>query len=286
MRKIIIRTFCTAAIYCLSFAQPSWAQNWQESGGDHFIVYYTRDESFAREVLRKAEGYYVRIASDLGYPRFTEFWTWAHRVKIYIYPDRDAFQKATNQPAWSAGAADYTNKVIMSYNCGKDFLDGFLPHEMAHLIFRDFVGFKGEVPLWLDEGVAQWMEPMKREKMKEAVKYYFDNGALFSVPALVGLDIRTVTGISNIGIDSIPDKDGKRRKLSPGGNDTVNIYYVEAVSLVEFMIKRYGTGRFTQFCRELRDGKKMNDALNSAYPGSIGRIEDLESGWVKYVSRE
>ena len=59
--------------------------------GDHFLVYFTKDEGFAKDVLNKSELYYNRISSDLGYARYSEFWTWDKRVKIYIYPDKDSF---------------------------------------------------------------------------------------------------------------------------------------------------------------------------------------------------
>ncbi|MDB4349908.1 hypothetical protein OAA99_03040, partial [Omnitrophica bacterium] len=132
------------------------AEDWKELDSDHFVIYYTQDEKFAKEVTRNAEDYYKDIATDLGYPRYSEFWTWANRVKIYIYPDHASFLKASGQPQWSHGMADYTKKKILSYLWSEMFIDSILPHEIAHLVFRDFVGFTGKIPLWLDEGVAQW----------------------------------------------------------------------------------------------------------------------------------
>ncbi|MCM8796248.1 MAG: hypothetical protein NC928_06165, partial [Candidatus Omnitrophica bacterium] len=137
IKKIIILIFicmCTAVTF---------TQEWQELKGEHFLVYFTQDKKFAQEVLNKAEVYYQRIASELGYPRYSEFWLWDKRVKIYIYPDHTSFLQATQQPQWSYGMADYKNKQIISFLWSKGFLESLLPHEIAHLIFRDFVGFKG-----------------------------------------------------------------------------------------------------------------------------------------------
>ncbi len=259
------------------------APDWHELGGDHFRVYYTGEENFAKEVLNKAEGYYNRIASDLDYPRYSEFWTWDKRVKIYIYPDRDSFLKATNQPQWSEGMADYKNKQIISYAWGEGFVDSLLPHEMAHLIFRDFVGFKGEVPVWLDEGVAQWAEPLKREKVKAVSKALLNSVKLFSVADMVNLDIRRVSGNSTVRIHSIPGKDGKRAGLFVKGDDVVQTYYIEAVSLVAFLIEHYGAQSFTEFCRQLRDGKRLEEALRMAYPGHLSGVEELERFWLEYL---
>ena len=182
--------------------------------------------------------------------------------------------------------ADYKNKRIISYAWGKGFLDSLLPHEMAHLIFRDFVGFKGEVPVWIDEGVAQWEEPFKREKVKTASKYLLTNSMLFSVTDMVNLDIRKVSENSKVSIYSICDKNGNRNFLSLNGNVVVNTYYIEAVSIVGFLIKHYGADNFTIFCRQLRDGKNLEESLSFAYPANITTIEELENAWLEYLVQE
>jgi hypothetical protein len=264
----------------------SFAQEWREVGGDHFIVNYLDDQSFASEVCSKAEIYYQRIASDLGYPRYSEFWTWEHRVKIYIYPDKGSFINATHQPSWSEGMADYTKKQIISYTHSESFLTTILPHELAHLIFRDFVGFKGEVPLWLDEGVAQWAEPLKREKVKAVSKYLLKSDKFFSVEDMVNLDIRKIDSSSKTAVHSIPNEKGERHLLSLSGTEAVESFYVEAVSLVGFLIERYGAGTFTEFCRQLRDGKSLEDALRLTYLTQITSIEELESAWLEYLAQE
>jgi len=250
-------------LHFLFSANDTQAQEWQEIKSEHFIVYFTGDVKFAKEVSRKSETYYRKIASELGYQRHSGFWTWDNRVKIYIYPDRNSFSRKTGQPQWSEGEADYTNKKISSYTWSEGFLDALLPHEITHLIFRDYVGFKGEVPLWLDEGVAQWMEPHKREAVKLAIIRLADRGKLFSLPQMMALDIRTSSD-----------------------RNLVSAYYIQAISLVEFLVRKYGAARFTSFCRQLRDGKSIAESLTFAYPVSIRSIEELEEKWKAYIREE
>lgn len=237
-----------------------YAEEWQEEKSEHFLVYYTNDPQFAKEVSQKAETYYKKIASELGYQRYSDFWTWDKRVKIYIYPNRDSFLKSTEQPQWSEGVADYFEKKISSYAWSEGFLDALLPHEMAHLIFRDYVGFTGEIPLWLDEGVAQWMEPKKRELVKTAVSRIQQQGKLLSVAQMMSLDIRT-------------NEDA----------EFVGAYYVQAVSLISFLVTQYGPTKFANFCRQLRDGKTVEEALIFVYPMSIRSLDELEEKWVQYI---
>ena len=278
MKKSIV-----ISLILIGATELSLAQQWRNLGSDHFIVYFTEDENFAKEISNKAEGYYFRIASDLGYPRYSNFWTWDNRVKIYIYPDKKSYLDSSRMPTWTEGMADYNNKQIKSFTHSASFADSILPHEIAHLIFRDFVGFKGEVPVWLDEGVAQWSEPLKRERVKAVSRSLLDSNSLFSVKDMVNLDIRSVSEDGIVSIHSILHNNGDRALLSLRGADAVKIYYIEAVSLVGFLIDKYGTTSFTDFCRQLRDGKSLEGALRSAYSTHISNIEELEASWLSYL---
>jgi len=274
----ILCFFCCLPLFC--------AVQWQELGSDHFFVYFAQDDNFAKEVSDKAEEYYIKIATDLGYPRYSQFWTWENRVKIFLYPDRESYLKETGQPSWSGGMADYNAKRIVSYVNSEGFVFSILPHEVAHLIFRDFVGFKGEVPLWLDEGVAQWAEPLKRERVKAISKKLLDKGLLFSLADMINLNIRDVKESDVVTVNSIRNQDGNRTVLSLQGTDAVMTYYVEAVSVVGFLIDHHGARDFTEFCRQLRNGKNFQNALKSAYATRISSIDDLENAWLDYLRAE
>ena len=245
----------------LLISSPAHAENWKELKGDHFIVYYQGEEKvFIREVLRKAESYYHDISTDLGYARRSNFWQWENRVKIYIHPTREEFIHATNEPTWSEGVADYTRKEIRSYVWSQGFLEALLPHEMTHLIFRDYVGFQGEIPLWLDEGVAQWEEPVKRAAVRQTMKSILAKGEAFSLAELTQLRVGRETG-----------------------QDQAMRFYIQAASLVDFLSQEYGSDRFIEFCRGLRDGKSLNEALRFTYPTSMRNLDELEEKWKKHI---
>ena len=253
------------ALFIMLFfsVMPAFAAEWQELRGDHFITFYKSDEEFARQVAHKAETAYKRIAEDLGYARYSNFWQWDSRVKIYIYDSESDFKKMTGQPGWSEGMANYTTKQIHALNRGEGFIDGILPHEITHLIFRDFVGLEGEIPLWMDEGVAQWEEPMKRAMSKKIARYLVATGKDFHTQDLMMTDVRTLQD-----------------------EEKVHNFYMQSVSLVDYLVKSYGGQSFTEFCRALRDGKKFEEALRSAYPNSIENVNDLDTKWREYASKE
>jgi len=260
---MIKRSVCLVFIF-ISLCSAAAAQEWKEQKSEHFIVYYLDDDNFASEASQWAEKYYVNIASDLGYSRYDNFWTWDKRVKIYIYRDRAQFLSSTGAKDWSYGFVNYNEKTIYSYANNARFLDALLPHELAHLVFRDFVGFKGEVPMWLDEGVAQWEEADKRRVAIELAKEFIAKREFIALSRLTQMNIAEES-----------DAEVSRK------------FYAEAASLVGFMIKKYGESKFIVFCQQLRDGASMNAALSFAYSADpIRDIGELEKEWIKYYGGE
>ena len=182
--------------------------------------------------------------------------------------------------------ADYQEKQIVSYAWSKGFLDSLLPHEMAHLIFRDFVGFTGEIPLWLDEGVAQWAEEAKRPQMEKIAKNSFRQGKMLLVDDLMKLDIRRLKDIHKVYIRPTLTRKGKQGILFLTADSLVNAYYLGSVSLVGFLIEKYGSQKFAIFCRQLRDGKSVEEALRFAYPAQIRDFGSLEDKWREYLEEQ
>ena len=284
MKKTLRVLICLLSFMFMT--QAAQAVNWETMNDDHFILHYTENKNFAKEILDQAEKNYKRIALELGYPRYSEFWTWDNRVDIYIYPTQKSYLESTGMPEWSHGMADYTNKTIASFIGSTEFVDSILPHEIAHLIFRDFVGFKGEVPLWLDEGVAQWAEKVKRQEMKNIIKKLYEQNKLLLVDDMMQLDIRLLKDLDKVYIRPTKTKNGEQGVLFLSTDQLVSTYYLQAVGLIGFLIERYGSMKFAQFCRELRDGKNLNNALKSAYPAQIDGVLDLDEKFRAYVAKQ
>ncbi len=278
---------CVLASLYLSFPPAEASQrNWQELKSEHFVIYFTDNANFAKGVLDKSEDYYKRIAGELGYVRYSDFWTWENRARIYLYPDHRSFIKETNQPDWSQGMADYRGKKIISYTWSRGFLESLLPHEMAHLIFRDFVGFRGEIPLWLDEGIAQWAESFKRDYVKTLAKQAYKDNLILPLKEMMILDVRKIKADSKVYVTPVITNDNVKGVMFLSGDRLVNAYYLQAVSLVDFLITRFGSGGFIDFCRQLRDEKSLDEALRFAYPMHIRSLDELENEWKKYLAEE
>jgi len=233
-----------------------------EKKSTHFIAYYENgvDTDFIQDIVDSAEGYYNDIANKLGYHRYS-FWLWDDRAKIYIFLNKESYQKETGQPEWSGGCALYQEKKLWTYPHAAGFFDSILPHELGHIIFREFVGFSSDVPLWFEEGVASYQEKSKRYASKILVKEFMSKGRLFTIEELE--NIKSANDIAD--------------------NTTAELFYAQAVSIVYFLINKFDNYRFSVFCRNLREGMDFDKALDKAY-FSIKDRQDLYKQWLRYIS--
>ena len=265
--KKLLRFGCTLFVLLLTF--PSLAQaaevpgdGWQELKGAHFIVYYVEVESGAAKVLRAAERYYGRIARNLGYERRENFWLFDERCQIYVYPNRELFRQFQPQaPAWSGGFADYEKKQIIGYLDSADFLTTALPHEIAHLILRDYLGKGVEVPMWVDEGVALSQEEIRRSQLEELVWKSFNDRTFIPIEKLTTMRVELAKH-----------------------HEEVKLYYAQAALLIEFLMEHSRKNEFIEFCRGFRDGLDADQALARGYHGRLKSVKQLEGAFLNNLS--
>jgi hypothetical protein len=239
---------------------------WRQIKGEHFVVYVLikEDEAAGRDVLRAAEDYYDKIARQIGYARYGNFWTWEERVKIIIFPDQVSFSVTTDQPVWSKGYAVrdsrlFESRAIVTFRQEEGFLNSVLPHEIGHLILRDFIGFDRSIPLWFDEGVAQLQEAPNADA-EAGMAMIVKNREYVPFELLGRIDIRL-------------EKDSRK----------VAIFYAQSRFVLEFLIKTYGQEAFQRLCHALKEGKGFSEALKNAYAPSLDSMQSLEAKWVQHM---
>jgi len=254
-------------ISVISFSHAS-ASQWKEEKSKHFVIKMPTSESssWGRSVLRKAEGYYTKVTKQIGYPRYQNFWTWEERVEIIIYVDSETYIRNSGQPEWSRGGTSIrdgnllTTRRISSYRQEGGFIDKILPHEISHLILRDFIGFDKNIPIWFDEGIAQLQEKNKIQRADEALKDLVKKQIYIPFELLLRYDIR---------------KEEESSKVS--------LFYAQSLSVVHFLIQKFGSKDFGELCRALKSGGDFEEALASAYTSNIESMVDLEEKWVRFM---
>lgn len=264
----MIRTAAMTMLILLCCPAAVPAQEWEEIKDKHFVVYYMdpADRQTAMKVLREAENYYHKVGEQIGYTRYHNFWTWDERVKIFLFPDQESFVGTTGQPEWSTGFADrdsqlFASRTIVTYKQEKDFFHGLLPHEISHLVLHDFLSGRS-VPVWFDEGIAQLQEASKSVEADRIMRFLVSRSGYIPFTLLMRMDIRK-------------EKDAGK----------VQIFYAQSLSVVEFLIRQYGSSAFGNFCRNLRDGKNVEEALRHAYTNRINTISELEQKWLMHMNR-
>ncbi len=245
-----------------AIAKESQAQeDWLIERSRHFIIYYQEDvdQDFLDKTIYNAEDFYNEITDRLGFRRY-DYWLWENRAKIYLYKDQNAYVLATGMPTWSGGRAIYEEKIIETFPWVRGFFTHLLPHELGHIIFREFVGIDANVPLWFEEGVASNQEDyVTRRKRQDILKEAVKNSSLIPLEELSRIDVRTVSQ-----------------------EDTVNLFYAQSESVVNFLIEQFGQYEFVRLCRNIRDYKDFNIAFEKTFT-RYKSLKSLDDDWQYYL---
>jgi hypothetical protein len=214
----------------------------------------------ADDIAGKIEEYYD-IPTDLGLGE-SDFWT-KDKVHIYIYDTPHQYAKATGKPSWTSGYGEFKTRTIYSHKNVEHLIDAVIPHELTHLVFADFMDFSNNYPKWLSEGLAMYEET-------KYCKAYIDNyknileqmkkGKYFSLDELTKIDI------------------SKEKRI-----EVVHFWYVQSMSVVTYLIDVYGRGRLYTFCKNLREGMNLEEALEDAYSPHIKSLPELTGRWLNYI---
>ncbi len=254
--RIIAKILISGVLLSSLFLAPLQAENSGEVWNNiekstHFLIYYQdAPTDYISRLVTEVESCYKKITEYLGFERF-DFWIWDNRCKIFLYPDAQAYLKTTGAIAWSRGHVQIKKKEISTYMWQEMLFDTILPHEMGHIVFREFVGYNKALPLWLDEGVACMQEYESKERLATA-------------KCLVNLKLYThLSDLSQIKDASV---------IIPF------IFYNEAASIVDFLLRRFGRSRFVDFCRSLRDEPDWMQSIKGVY--KIKSMDELEKLWV------
>lgn len=265
MKRINIFNSIFILVLFFGFCRPSFADSneWEEYKTLRFIIYYKNaPKDFVKTVEESAEEYYRDIARNLGFTRYNN-WTWDERAKIYIFDDQEDFVKNGRQFAWASGTAHTKNRIIRTFPSAHGFFDSTLPHEIGHIILREYIGETAEIPLWMEEGIATYQEKAKRWGADDHVREALKNGTFIPLSELTYASI-----------------------VRANDRKVIELFYNESASVVSYMIQHLGEHRFKRFLRELgRAGRNFERTLDRVY-SRFKNIDDLNDSWVDYLERQ
>ena len=147
---------------------------YREGETAHFRLLYNGDAApeLAREVLQTLETEFDQISSTVNYVP-------PEPIGVVLYTNQ-TFSDITRAPSWSGALNDGRIRVpVEGLNSMTDELARVLKHELTH----SFVTQKteGHCPVWLQEGLAQYMEGKRSRRDAGALISAYENHMDFSL---------------------------------------------------------------------------------------------------------
>jgi hypothetical protein len=217
-------------------------------GGEGMTLYwYTGGDSFARELMDTCEEGLAGLTQDIGtYPE--------RPIKIYVYESTGDLRGAmVFSQEWTGGVA-FTDFGIIAISIPPSQLEwgkGALLHELTHLVVHQATfGPYGQLPLWLDEGLATYSEGELDPDLRTSLNRAISEGTLISVRTL----------------------------CSPFSayTDKARLSYAESYSLVKYLLDSYGQDKMLDLLTILKQGSTYDEALTEVYGFDI---DGLDAGW-------
>jgi hypothetical protein len=234
---------------------------WKHGETDHFIYHYTRSY-VATPVSIEAEFYYRVIAKELE--REQPAGDTKSHIYIFANPqDWQDFQQLGQLEKWTGGIHS-AGSLFIKRDARNKFAGNTLGHEIAHLILHRF--YAEGVPLWLDEGFAQ----------------YVSKGAHASYQRARGLIARPRS--ESVAVDELLPLPVLLGALTvPAGR--VETFYDESERLVRFLI---ATDKKTFLT--LLDALGRHQAFESAfiriYAGTFANAAVFETRFREYAAKD
>jgi len=226
--------------------------DWQTvTSGFINLHWYSSDQAFAEDLLQAAITGLARLQNDAGlHPD--------QPIHLYIYANTDDMKDAIlYEPTWTGGMAYADHDIVIIGISQRDLEWGraTIAHELTHVLVGHLTfSCLGDVPTWLNEGLAVYAEGKLDPASKSQLDQAISGDQLLSVRSLSG------------GFSEVPN----RAYLS----------YSQSYSIVKFLIETYGQDSMNSLLIALRDGNTTDDALLQVYGFDI---DGLENAWREAV---
>lgn len=219
--------------------------------GAHFDVRYDGSENLEA-------GFLVVSLLNEAYQRIgAEFNFYPDRRLTTILYSEDDFRSVTQSPDWTRGI--YDGKIRLPIGGLKERsrqLERVVNHEYTHALIREMVG--GDVPTWLNEGLAQYFdgEPLER----------YDRNIAYLLRSKDFLPLRDLEG-SFLGMDG----------------DTASLAYMESFTVVDYIVQSHGIYAVQKILDDLADGEPLEKSLAAA----VGMdYAGLQEAWLQYLAKK
>ena len=226
--------------------------DWQSlTHGKITFYWYEGGEEFAQELMSAAQQALARIAEYTGVEP-------EKPVNMYVYANSNDLRGSMIFPQeWTGGVAftRYSTVAIGISPNNIDWGSRAIAHELTHLVIHQITFSPyGDLPVWLDEGLAMNSEGELEPAFAQLLKQAEAEDMLLSVRSIA----------------------------SPFSTDPVKsaLSYAQSHSIVEFLVDTYGSGRMFELLHTFKQGSTYDAALIKVYGFDMDSLNDL---WRKYL---
>jgi hypothetical protein len=243
-----------SALHVPSRSEDTVPRGFVKAETPHFLI-YAESQPPSLEFMETLENLHANLMLDLA-----AFSPWARdeRVTLFFFRSQESYRSVTGRPAWSGGASSVKRRKIYIYE--SEELVGILAHELTHLYFDSFfLANAGNNPLWLSEGMATLVQTERG----------------LAAPNWLGRNLHILRRGGGYRLSDLM----RVEETAKNSDDAVRLWYTQAYSLVRFLIRSQYRSAFYKFCRQVRDGEAIDDALYQAYGMPFNRVQALEYAW-------
>lgn len=216
----------------------------------HFAVQtYTSSDGDTYSAL--SEDYYTLIMKTIGLYSFVP----KEPYQIIVLRSADEYQQKSGQPEWSAGVS--VGNAILIYN--SDYSRQVLAHELTHLIFFEYMKTALPGELWINEGLAVYIENSINGASARNDYFNFVHSKLQD---------KTFTF-----------EELRAAKLSEMEPEDISVWYMQAASMVDYLLNQGSSLGFSSLLNGLKNGGTLDSALKTAYPGKWRDADSLYKSW-------
>lgn len=205
-------------------------ENSRSKGSSHFTLHYQGERTpseFQRQILEMLENQYQDLSRELSY-------TPPENIIVILYTQKQ-FEDVTEAPSWAGALNDGKLRIpIGGIDSMNSDLARVLKHELTHSFIRSIAA--GRCPTWLNEGLAQMMEPRSAGFFAQQLAPLFE--ARKAIPFSV--------------------LEGSFTRFSPM---QAEFAYDESLAATEYLRTRYGMNEILQILQSIGSGVEPQEAL-------------------------
>ncbi len=238
-------------------------QEWRHGETEHFIYHFIHSY-VATPISVEAEFHFRVISQELGLEATPGGSAKSH---IYIFekaPDWKLFQNQARLELWTGGIHSRGSLFIVRDPAYR-FANNSLGHEIAHLVL--FRVYQRALPLWLEEGFAEYVSRVTRASYQRARNYIarprsetINGDRLMPLPQLTAL-------------------------ADYPSSPQIETFYDESERLVRFLVAT-NPAAFRGLLAAVGRGEPFDSALARNYAGRFVDVAALEKDFYPYASKD